>query len=444
MPASREFSLDDPPLQHISWFIPACCLFFGAIFAALSETLSATGEIRLRAVKESNRPERKVAEWLMVHRERVAATLLLGRVVCVALGAWWLTKTFMISRPELALAAVCVYSLVFASLAEVGFAFAQVRIQRTTLSLFRLLQPLLWMLWPIVLPLTMLAKLVKRIAPKPNDEDPARLAHLEVEHLIEQSEEQGVISEDQAHLLLSALEFKDTVTKEVMVPRTRMVAIEVNTPPEEVLSLIMNKGHSRYPVYRERIDQVEGILYAKDLFRVIKAKNLSEVKLSDIIRRAPFFVAESQKISQLLREMQSRRIHLALVVDEYGGTSGIVTLEDIIEEIVGEIRDEHDFDEALVQKLGQDTFLVNASISLSDLHENLQDNLGDLLPPFDDTVESLGGMLVKKMGKVPAIGETIELEGLTFKVTEADQRHIKRVELKNAAPKAVEENDAAE
>merc|ERR1711916_291440 len=146
-----------------------------------------------------------------------------------------------------------------------------------------------------------------------------------------------------------------------------MVALDIETPLSEVMALIVEKGHSRYPVYRERIDQLEGVLYAKDLFRVWRdGGGVPEGNLESLIRRPVFFAAESQQISKLLRDMQLRRVHLAIIVDQYGGTSGMVALEDIIEEIVGEIRDEHDYEEPPIRRLATGRFIVNADLSVYD------------------------------------------------------------------------------
>jgi CBS domain containing-hemolysin-like protein len=210
-----------------------------------------------------------------------------------------------------------------------------------------------------------------------------------------------------------------------MVPRTSVVAIEINTPLDEVVQLIIAQGHSRYPVYRERIDQVEGTLYAKDLFRLIRPDADSTGRLEDLIRRPVFFTAHSQKISVLLRQMQARRVHVAIVVDEFGGTSGMVTLEDIMEEIVGEIRDEHDSDENPVRQIGPDRYIANADVSLYDLAEIT----GLHLPEHTRSYESLGGMLVDLAGRVPKSGDSIEIGGHEMIVRAADERRVSRVEV---------------
>ncbi|HEX2678418.1 MAG TPA: transporter associated domain-containing protein, partial [Polyangiales bacterium] len=198
-----------------------------------------------------------------------------------------------------------------------------------------------------------------------------------------------------------------------------------STPLDEVLGLLIAEGHSRYPVYRDRIDQVEGTLYAKDLFRFVREGSQTGIKLEDLIRRPVLFSAPTQKISVLLRQMQARRVHMAIVVDEFGGTMGMVTLEDVIEEIVGEIRDEHDTDETPVRQIGPDRYLANADVSLYDLAEIT----GLALPEEARSYESLGGMLIDLAGRVPKSGDSIEVGGHEMIVRAADERRVSRVEV---------------
>jgi CBS domain containing-hemolysin-like protein len=235
----------------------------------------------------------------------------------------------------------------------------------------------------------------------------------------------------------------DTVAREVMVPRTRMVAIDVATPIDEVVKRVVEEGHSRYPLYRERVDRIEGILHAKDLFRAIRTKS-SPIDLSTLVRKPALFVAESQKIGHVLREMQSKRQHLAIVVDEFGGTAGVVTLEDILEEIVGEIQDEHDAEESLVTEVSPGTYLADARISIHELGQVLDTDLAN-----DQEVDSLGGLVVGLAGKVPEPGEQLEVEGLDLIVREADEKRVTRVEIRRKTtqppppPKPVEPAEGA-
>jgi CBS domain containing-hemolysin-like protein len=231
-------------------------------------------------------------------------------------------------------------------------------------------------------------------------------------------------------MLRSVLEFKNTVAREIMVPRTQVVAFDIDTSIDEVLASVIESGHSRYPVYRGQIDQVEGILYAKDLFQVLRNTSTpSDILLVDVLRKPVFFAAESQKIGVLLREMQRRRSHLAVVVDEFGGAAGIVTLEDIVEEIVGEIQDEHDEEAPLVYERAPGHYFVDASISVYDLDKT----------DFD----SLGGMLVQLAGQVPVIGETLVAGPYRVVVIDADERHVRRVEMLRASTKEPDEPKAA-
>jgi CBS domain containing-hemolysin-like protein len=269
--------------------------------------------------------------------------------------------------------------------------------------------------------------------------DPSRLADLTVEHVIEQGEEEGSIAEEHARMLRSVLEFKNTVAREIMVPRTQVVAFELGTSIDEVLASITESGHSRYPVYRSHIDHVEGILYAKDLFQVLRSTDSQSVVLENLIRKPVFFAAESQKIGVLLREMQRRRSHLAVVVDEFGGAAGIVTLEDIVEEIVGEIQDEHDEEAPLVYERAPGHYFVDASISVYDLEEQLQESICEDKSDFD----SLGGLLVHLAGQVPVIGETLRAGPYRIVVLDADERRVRRVEMLKSRTEEPDEPKAA-
>ena len=410
----------------------------GAAFSALEVAIRELGEVRLIDAAEAGGKLGRVAA--RVHREgpRMFARLLTGRVVAIVvgvgltihmaspLGRWWVTG---LSIGGLAL---------FYSACAVGLqAVARARAAKWALPMARYLYPIELLFWPVAAPLSalvgLLDRLITRAEPQVSDD-----AVREVEHMIEKREESGSIPEEFAELLLSVLEFKDTVAREVMVPRTQMVAIDINTPTDEVLDLIVREGHSRYPVYRERVDQVEGILYAKDLFRILREGGERRVSLARIIRRPVFFVAETHKIGQLLREMQSRRFHLAIVVDEYGGTSGIVTLEDILEEIVGEIRDEHDTEEAPIEEIAPGRWWVDASVSIYDLGEAVGAELDELEGAYD----SVGGMMTELAGRVPEVGESVRVAEFELIVREADERHVTRVEVRR--PKSSSVHDAAE
>jgi CBS domain containing-hemolysin-like protein len=231
-------------------------------------------------------------------------------------------------------------------------------------------------------------------------------------------------------MIRNVLDFKHLTAREVMVPRRRVSAIDVATPLVDVLDLVTKDGHSRYPVYRESQDNVVGLLYVKDLFDVVQKNKLSEMKLEELLRKPVLFVAESQAALSVLREMRSKRFHLAIVSDEFGGTSGIVTLEDIIEEIVGEIRDEYDTEEVTqITKLAEGRFVADAAIPIGDLELHLGRKL-----PEDGDFESLGGLIMHRAGHVPHVGESVQLDGYQLIVREADETRVVKVEIVRAEP----------
>jgi CBS domain containing-hemolysin-like protein len=399
----------------------------GAIFAAVDEAMTAFGEARVRAAREHGEgADSKTAARYLNRTDEIELRLMTGRIlaaVCAAVISYDLALQYGAFYQRVLV--VGGTALGYAGLVGAATTFASRRARRLALPLLRFARPLELLVAPLAAPLVWSSALIERFFPPSPEDDPERITGVVVEHIIEQGEEAGSIDEEDAELLKSVLEFRETVAREVMVPRTSMVALEVGMPLSEVMALIVKQGHSRYPVYRENIDRPIGVFYAKDLFRLAQNGGGFEGSLADLTRAPVFFTAESQRISELLRQMQARRVHLAIVVDEYGGTSGMVTLEDIIEEIVGEIEDEHDFREEPVQEIGPGRFIANADVSVHDLAAIT----GLKLPEGANGYESLGGMLVDLAGKVPTSGEEIEIGDHALIVRAADERHVTRVEV---------------
>jgi CBS domain containing-hemolysin-like protein len=230
-------------------------------------------------------------------------------------------------------------------------------------------------------------------------------------------------------MIRNVLDFGDVSAGEVMVPRTHVTAFDAETSVDELLRRVAESKHSRYPIYRERIDNVVGVLHVKDLINYAATHELRDLELERILRKPVVFVPESQPASTVLRDMRVGRHHLAVVIDEFGGMAGIVTLEDLIEEIVGDIRDEHDVEEPPIVDLGNGRIIVDASISITDLSRYLGAEL-----PEDGNYNSLGGFIVDRLGRVPRVGAKLAAHGLEFVVREADQRHVSKVEIVRTAP----------
>jgi CBS domain containing-hemolysin-like protein len=401
----------------------------GASMSALTAAMNALPEELLMAVRDEGGRDAALAARVLADRARMRARHLAGRVMSVAALAA-ATADLVVRRvsPWVAFLVVGAAALGYALLAEAAQTIARNRARVYGLRVLRWSRPLELVFAPLAFPIQVVSNLVERLFPAGESNVPSEIAAREVEHIIEKREEEGSIPEEFAQLLLRVLEFKDTVAREVMVPRTRMVAIDLATPIDDVIRRVMEEGHSRYPVYRDRVDRIEGILHAKDLFKAIREHDGQPLGMAGLVRKPALFVAESQRIGHVLREMQSKRQHLAIVVDEYGGTSGIVTLEDILEEIVGEIQDEHDAEESLVTEVAPGTYLADARVSIHELGKLLETPL--VRAAQDAEADSLGGLVVGLAGKVPGPGEQISVDGLELIVRESDEKRVTRVEIR--------------
>ncbi len=360
-------------------------------------------------------------------RMRVASRWLVGRTAMIAFAAALFGKAAEGISPAQAefapifavLGSVCTYGI----FAEILITIARRRPDVVGGLALRFLWPLEWAVVPLAEPLAVLARFISRRYVKRQQPD-ARTTETEVEWVVSQGEKHGALANEPAEMIRNVLEFKDLTAKEVMVARRRIVGIDVSTTLEKALSIVTTEGHSRFPVYRENLDNIVGLLYAKDLFAVMKENRLDSTTLVDLVRSPVLFVVETQPILSMLREMRARRLHMAIVSDEFGGTSGVITLEDIIEEIVGEIEDEYDtHKEAQIQEMGDGRLVADAAVPLADLSARL----GREFP--DGDFESLGGLLVHRAGRVPEVGTTLMLDGLKFIVREADATHIVTVEI---------------
>ena len=285
-------------------------------------------------------------------------------------------------------------------------------------SVVRLIAPLHKLLRPLS---HILAKAVARIKVENRQ---AALSVDDLEHALELTTDEES-SEEEQRILKGIVRFGSTTVKEIMTPRTSLCAIDVETPYTEALERITESGYSRIPVFKDRLDQVEGLLYVQDLLPHIDAPN--DFQWSGLMR-PPFFVPESKKIDDLLKEFQRRRIHLAVVVDEFGGTSGVITLEDVIEEIVGEISDEFDDDDLVYSKLDDHNFVFEAQTSLLDFCRVL----GESREQFDvvsGESETLAGLVLELSGKFLNKGEKIEFGKFTFQVESVNQRRLLQIKV---------------
>jgi CBS domain containing-hemolysin-like protein len=252
----------------------------------------------------------------------------------------------------------------------------------------------------------------------------------EIRHMVDVAEEEEEIEEEERELIHSIFEFGDTVVREVMVPRPDMVTIPADATLREALDVIIKAGYSRIPIYEGDNDNIIGILYAKDLLKRIHESSSEELKVSSL-GRAPSFIPEQKKVAELLREMQEKHVHMSIVVDEYGGTAGLVTIEDLIEEIVGEIVDEYDQEEPLVEPIDDRSMRVDAKMPIDEVNELL----GVDLP--DEEWDTVGGLVFGLTGRVPEPGESVRFDSVIFTTERVTGRRIQKVVI-TRAPQAEE------
>ena len=247
----------------------------------------------------------------------------------------------------------------------------------------------------------------------------------EMEVLIEAGTAQGLLNEEEEDMLLSVLAFRKTLVREVMVPRTEMVCVDAGAPLDGLARTMVEEGHSRIPVYEGDVDHVVGFVAARDVLRFWGAPPPLP-PLREILRQA-FFVPETMSLEALLAELRRRRLHLAIAVDEYGGVSGLVTLEDVLEEIVGDIHDEYDEEAAEIRESG-DGFRVDARTEIERLEERLDFEFGEELE-----YETVGGLAFQVLGRIPKPGETFRYRGLEITILDADRRRVKEVKIRRIA-----------
>ncbi len=258
---------------------------------------------------------------------------------------------------------------------------------------------------------------LKWLGLKPPGADDDVLSEAELRMLVSQSTEHGEIEEQEQEMLYKVFDFADKEAKDVMVPRPEVVALSIDLPPEQCLEAVMDSPYTRYPVYRESLDNVVGILHVRDLFRALRDRGMHEVKVEDIIRPA-HIVPETKDLAALLAEFRRANQHMAIVVDEYGDMEGIVTLEDLLEEIVGDIEDEFDLPDESIEQIDEDTMIIDGTFPIDDFNERFKTEMPD------EDYHTMAGFVFGLLGRQPEAGDTINHDGMRFDVLEIEGSRI--------------------
>lgn len=401
------------------------------MFAAASAAVAALSGARLVALRERlDGADRQAIERYVRGDATLEARWLVLRVLCVAVSALLLHSGLPLSGGSRIAASALITALTYAIPSEIARALVSRNPERAAVFLLKLVRPIEWLVVPIA---DSIALLARRFSPPPDAPPEATdgVMEAEVEIIVNKGELTGALDHEQSEMIRNVLDFGDLTAEDVMVPRTQVTSIAVDTPINNVLKIIAETQHSRYPVYQEGVDNVIGILHVKDLMhRLAETGSVNNgIRLESMLRQPVVFVPDSQPASTVLKDMRVGRHHLAVVIDEFGGFAGIVTLEDVIEEIVGDIQDEHDADDPPIVDLGNGRLAVDARIPVADLNRYLGTDL-----PDDGDYVSLGGLVVEQAGRVPEVGAKLQAFGLELSVTKADERHVETVELITGKP----------
>jgi CBS domain containing-hemolysin-like protein len=389
-----------------------------AIFAAAETAITRTGRARAyRLVEEGRRGARslqRIVEDLPPYLGVVLLMTLLATIGGTTLAASFAVDVFGKYGEVIATIAMTLLTFVVAEVTPKTYA-----IQHTDRVALRV-APFLLLLGRILVPVTkVLIRVSNVITPGKGIPEGPFVTEEEIRAMADVASDEAAIEEEEKELIHSIFEFGDTLVREVMVPRPDMASAPVSANVNQVLDLILRRGYSRIPVYGESIDDIVGVVYAKDLLRHLYAGK-GDVALDKIMRPA-FFVPETKKVSDLLREMQKRQIHIAIVLDEYGSTAGLITIEDLLEEIVGEIADEYDREEPEMVRLADGTYRVDGRMSVDDLNDKL-----DVELPNEEW-DTVAGLMYGLLGAVPTQGEQVSYQDFTFTAERVQGRRIAKV-----------------
>ncbi len=408
---------------EIAWRIATLfgLLAVSAFLAASEISLVSVNRFRIRSLSEEGNRKARVLEGVLEQPNRFLSTILMLTLL-VQVGASAIATGLALAF-ELPLAAAIAtgvmtfFIFIFSEMAPKTYATNHP--ERVALTVAPVVKVLSAVFYPVVRLLILISNGVIRMFGGKTIKEGPFVTEGDIKALVSAAEEQDVIEEEEKKLIHSIFDFGDTLVREVMIPRTDMVMLEDEAGLEEALEVIMRTGFSRIPVYHRDFDHIIGVLYAKDLLPYLK-RGESDVKPKDLLREA-YFVPETKRVSELLTELRTLTIHMAIVLDEYGGTSGLVTIEDLLEEIVGEIFDEYDSAMELYENLGDGRYTFDARIPIDDMNELL----GTHLPAHQ--WDTLGGLMYNLMGKIPKQGESVTFEGMRLTAQKVVGRRIYKV-----------------
>ena len=422
--------------EALLWALIAVLIATAAFLAMAETALTRINRVKALTLSEEKRRGSNALLKLVEHPERFLNPVLLLVLLCHLLAATLVgilaERSFGAAGVAIATVAETVVIFVLAEVVPKTYA-----VQHPESASLRV-APVVYAIahfFPIRLLSTVLIKLANVIAPGKGLKQGPFVSEEELLALADVAEEEEVIERTERALIHSIIEFGDTVVREVMIPRPDMVTVEARAKAGDAMELFMSAGFSRIPVYEQGIDDIMGILYAKDVMKALRHPTGNDGSVRELVRPARF-VPETKRVAELMPEMQKDKTHMAIVVDEYGGTAGLVTLEDLIEELVGEIVDEYDVEEHPVEKLPNGDVRVSARLPIDEVNEALETSF-----PEGD-YDTVGGFMNYLLGHVAAEGDTVEYDGRVLKAEGVKGRRIGRVRITKTVPAATEPADS--
>ena len=417
----------------VKFFIIVICGYLSAIFSGSEVAILSANRMRLLELNEEGNRAARILLDILERPSQIVSTLLVANVtanvvmvvlwanVLIVLSAYYNLETWVLVVGGILLTTVLI---LFCEILPKNLfhqnpefhALKRVRFLRLTITISK---PVVWLTYNLSKQLLRMIGITLSSSASPITEE-------EIIDLIETGEEEGLIQEQERDMIHSIFEFGDLRVRDVMIPRVDMKALKNTAKMSDALKIVVASGHSRIPVYGKNRDDIVGLIYAKDLLGILGDENVDKIPLKNLIQEVQF-VPEEMALSKLFNDMKSKKNHFAIVADEYGGTAGLVTIEDVLEEIVGEIEDEFDLEEP--QAHGEEgVWIVEGKLNLHDLEDLVHVELPD------NGADTVGGLIYLKLGQIPDEGNQIEMSGLIFKVLQVKNQRITEIEIRKAKP----------
>lgn len=401
-------------------------LFLSGFFSGSETAFMSANRVKIRELAHNNDMRAVKVDKLLEDETRLLTTILIGNnlvnIAASAIATAVAIDIFGKKGIGIATGIVTLFILIFGEITPKSLG------NHKSIKFSKIAAPYLFWMGKILSPVIYLfSLLIKVMIGEDNLISSAFLSEEEIKRFVNVSQEEGVIKKDESEMIKSVFDFDDTMVKEIMIPRIDMACIEKKSDITELIDMAIEKGHSRVPVFEETIDDIVGLVYVKDLLQLIQ--NNEEAHALEEFIKPIYFIPETKPINQLLNEMQRRKEHMAVVLDEYGGTSGLITIEDLLEEIVGDIQDEFDLEPKQIDVINENEILTDGRVDIGDINEILPELLVD-----QEEYETISGFVLHYLGYFPEEGEEIEMNGLKIRVDRISEHRIKKVRIYTDKP----------